>query len=153
MILIAAPIIKKKTFVPEDRVIKNKIPNEIPIKSPINIIMSNDISEKEDYQQKIALLKEFIDDVEFLNDIHEIEKDFQDVDFEDSPSWNFTGLDKDSIILCFQIRTIDKSRLLKHLGKIEDETVKQSVTNALKFQLDLWGKFLGFVNIFERAGI
>ena len=30
------------------------------------------------------------------------------------------GLEKESIVLCYQIRTLDKKRLTKEIGKIED---------------------------------
>lgn len=46
-------------------------------------------------------------------------------------------LDKDSIVLCYQIRTIDKKRLIKKLGFIDDEQIKTEILNALSFQLGL----------------
>jgi mRNA interferase MazF len=48
-----------------------------------------------------------------------------------------TGLRVDSIALCFQIRTLDKKRLHREMGKIEDQTLQQSIHQALRFQLDL----------------
>jgi mRNA interferase MazF len=45
------------------------------------------------------------------------------------------GLTLNSIALCYQIRTLDKRRLTKMFGVIEDETVKQSIVDALHFQL------------------
>lgn len=45
------------------------------------------------------------------------------------------GIEKDSIILCYQIRTIDKSRLQKRIGKIEDNDIRRSIVDALCFQL------------------
>jgi len=44
---------------------------------------------------------------------------------------------KDSIALCYQIRTIDKRRLIKKLGEIKDEKIKQEIINALSFQLGI----------------
>ena len=46
------------------------------------------------------------------------------------------GLSKDSVILTGQVRAIAKSRLLKHLGKLQAETMKQ-VEQALKIALSL----------------
>jgi mRNA interferase MazF len=46
-------------------------------------------------------------------------------------------LDKDSIVLCYQIRTIDKKRLIKKLGDIKDDDVKSGIIDALSFQLGL----------------
>jgi len=47
------------------------------------------------------------------------------------------GLRYDSIVLCYQIRTLDKSRLVKSLGKIEDLDIKESIIEALSFQLSI----------------
>ena len=44
-------------------------------------------------------------------------------------------LDKDSLVLCYQIRTIDKQRLITKLGEIMDESIKQEILGALSFQL------------------
>jgi mRNA interferase MazF len=46
-------------------------------------------------------------------------------------------LDKDSIALCYQIRTIDKKRLITRLGEVKDELVKQDILDALSFQLGM----------------
>ncbi len=46
-------------------------------------------------------------------------------------------LDKDSIVLCYQIRTIDKKRLIKKIGEIKDDNVKNEIIDALSFQLGL----------------
>lgn len=46
-------------------------------------------------------------------------------------------LDKDSIVLCYQIRTIDKKRLIKKLGDIKDGDVRAEIIDALSFQLGL----------------
>jgi len=49
---------------------------------------------------------------------------------------NEGGLDKDSFILLNQIRTIDKKRLLKKIGKLKKSTMVK-VDIALKFSLGL----------------
>jgi mRNA interferase MazF len=46
------------------------------------------------------------------------------------------GLAKDSVVLTGQVRAIAKSRLLKHLGELRPETMKQ-VEDALKITLNL----------------
>tara|TARA_Y100000034_G_C6744869_1_gene330729 strand:- start:72 stop:416 length:345 start_codon:yes stop_codon:yes gene_type:complete len=51
------------------------------------------------------------------------------------PSKN-TKLDKDSTILLNQIRTIDKSRIVKKLGKL-DISIMRKVEMAIKVSLDL----------------
>jgi mRNA interferase MazF len=48
-----------------------------------------------------------------------------------------SGLNKDSIVLCYQIRTIDKQRIIKKIGEITDPTIMIEVNNALSFQLGL----------------
>ena len=48
-----------------------------------------------------------------------------------------TGLPLESIILCQQIRTLDKKRLIKHLGTIEDEMLHEEILEALSFQLGM----------------
>ena len=50
------------------------------------------------------------------------------------------GLDKESILLCYQIRTLDKIRLTRMIGKIETWELKQNILNALNFQLGLSSK-------------
>lgn len=47
------------------------------------------------------------------------------------------GLERESIALCHQIRTIDKRRLSKSYGKISKEKIKKEINNALGFQLGL----------------
>jgi mRNA interferase MazF len=47
------------------------------------------------------------------------------------------GLEKESIILCQQIRTLDKKRLIKLLGSLNDSTLQKDVAEALRFQLGL----------------
>ena len=47
------------------------------------------------------------------------------------------GLEKDSIVLCYQIRTLDKRRLIRDLGKIEDFSLQEEIIDALCFQLGI----------------
>ncbi len=49
---------------------------------------------------------------------------------------SISKLDKDSTILLNQIRTIDKSRILKKISKLDYETMKK-VDSAIKISLDL----------------
>jgi len=46
------------------------------------------------------------------------------------------GLNKDSVILCEQIRTIDKKRLMQLLGEL-DESYMEKVNEALSISLEL----------------
>jgi mRNA interferase MazF len=48
-----------------------------------------------------------------------------------------SGLDKDSIVICYQIRTIDKRRLIKEIGKIDDIDLCGEIIEALCFQLGI----------------
>ena len=48
-----------------------------------------------------------------------------------------SGLPNESIILCHQIRTLDKTRLTNFNGSIENSNIKQEIEEALSFQLDL----------------
>ncbi|MDX6532240.1 MAG: mRNA interferase MazF [Blastocatellia bacterium] len=45
------------------------------------------------------------------------------------------GLDVESIILCYQIRTLDKQRLIKRLGVLGETNLRAEVLAALRFQL------------------
>lgn len=47
------------------------------------------------------------------------------------------GLTNESIALCFQIRTLDKRRLTRRIGLIENQSLRIEVLNALKFQLEI----------------
>jgi len=47
------------------------------------------------------------------------------------------GLTTDSIALCYQVRTLDKTRLEKHLGELTDTTLRMQIQSALRFQLEL----------------
>ena len=47
------------------------------------------------------------------------------------------GLTSESIVLCYQIRTLDKQRLGRKFGKLEDKVLQNNILDALKFQLDM----------------
>lgn len=47
------------------------------------------------------------------------------------------GLDKDSVALCHQIRTIDKRRLMKLYGKVNDQGIQKAIHESLCFQLGI----------------
>ena len=47
------------------------------------------------------------------------------------------GLEKESIALCHQIRTIDKKRLSKHYGHLSKKSLQKKVIEALKFQIGI----------------
>jgi mRNA interferase MazF len=47
------------------------------------------------------------------------------------------GLYVESIILCYQIRTLDKKRLKRNLGKIDDLVIQEEIINSLCFQLGI----------------
>ena len=47
------------------------------------------------------------------------------------------GLKMDSIVLCYQIRTIDKSRIIRIIGKIKDPVIEDNIIEALSFQLGI----------------
>lgn len=47
------------------------------------------------------------------------------------------GLTSDSIVLCYQIRTLDKQRLQKQFGTLTDPQLKEGVLTALCFQLGI----------------
>lgn len=48
-----------------------------------------------------------------------------------------SGLEKESIVLCYQIRTLDKKRLVKLYGKLKDELLQQEILSAISFQLGI----------------
>ena len=50
---------------------------------------------------------------------------------------NNFGLQYESIILVYQIRTIDKRRLINLYGTVNDNSIKTDIEEALKFQLGL----------------
>ena len=45
------------------------------------------------------------------------------------------GLEAESIVLCYQIRTLDKQRLMKQLGLLDDSQRLADIIAALCFQL------------------
>jgi mRNA interferase MazF len=47
------------------------------------------------------------------------------------------GLKVDSIALCYQIRTLDKSRLEQDLGHLTDAGLRREILAAIRFQLEL----------------
>jgi mRNA interferase MazF len=47
------------------------------------------------------------------------------------------GLRMDSIALCYQIRTLDKSRLEQDLGELKDIGLQRELLEAIRFQLDM----------------
>jgi mRNA interferase MazF len=47
------------------------------------------------------------------------------------------GLKRESIVLCYQIRTLDKARLLSKLGEVKDEKKKDEILESLCFQLGI----------------
>ena len=47
------------------------------------------------------------------------------------------GLRVDSIALCYQIRTLDKSRLEQDLGELNDTGLQRQLLEAIRFQLDM----------------
>jgi mRNA interferase MazF len=47
------------------------------------------------------------------------------------------GLPLDSIVLCYQIRTLDKRRLEQPLGSVSDQSLQSAIAEAVRFQLDL----------------
>ena len=50
---------------------------------------------------------------------------------------NSYGLSNESIILCHQIRTLDKRRLSKKYGEITNDGIKEEIIAALCFQLGI----------------
>lgn len=47
------------------------------------------------------------------------------------------GLDVESVVLCYQIRTVDKRRLIKQFGILDDSQVCADIIAALRFQLSI----------------
>ena len=50
---------------------------------------------------------------------------------------NTCGLKNESIILSYQIRTLDKSRLIRKIGTIDNFELQNKITSALLFQLGI----------------
>ncbi len=52
-----------------------------------------------------------------------------------------SGLEKDSVVLVEQIRTLDKSRLIRKVGHLSNRTmelIKESIKTNLKLRIDLF---------------
>ena len=47
------------------------------------------------------------------------------------------GLRLDSIALCYQIRTLDKNRLEREVGELDEKDLQQAILEAIRFQLDM----------------
>lgn len=47
------------------------------------------------------------------------------------------GLSAESIALCYQIRTLDKQRLIKSFGSLDNANLRAEILTALRFQLAL----------------
>ena len=47
------------------------------------------------------------------------------------------GLTSESIVLCYQIRTLDKQRLMRKFGDLNDKSLQNQILEALKFQLEI----------------
>ncbi len=47
------------------------------------------------------------------------------------------GLYKKSIVLCYQIRTLDKRRMIRGIGEIRDLEAQQDIVDVLCFQLGI----------------
>ena len=47
------------------------------------------------------------------------------------------GLEKESIVLCYQIRTLDKKRFTKEIGKIDNLEQQEAIIDALCLQLGI----------------
>jgi len=48
-----------------------------------------------------------------------------------------TGLPRDSLALCYQIRTLDKKRLIKKIGEINDQELQEDIKESISFQLGI----------------
>ena len=51
-------------------------------------------------------------------------------------------LQKESMILTFQLRTVDKSRFIKKIWEINDLKTKENIKNSLKITLDIDDEFM-----------
>ncbi len=47
------------------------------------------------------------------------------------------GLTSESIVLCYQIRTLDKQRFIKPFGTLDDVGLRDAILTALLFQLNI----------------
>lgn len=50
---------------------------------------------------------------------------------------NTAGLPHESIVLCYQIRTLDKRRLTRAFGQVDVLALRDAIIKALEFQLGL----------------
>jgi mRNA interferase MazF len=50
---------------------------------------------------------------------------------------NTAGLPSESIALCYQVRTLDKRRLIKIYGSISESSLQLQIFSSLKFQLGM----------------
>lgn len=48
-----------------------------------------------------------------------------------------TGLELESIVLCHQIRTLDKRRLVKHIGEVSSTLLQSEILEAVRFHLGI----------------
>jgi mRNA interferase MazF len=46
------------------------------------------------------------------------------------------GLEKESLILAYQVKTIDKKRLAQKIGKVSSKSMRKEIIDALVYQLD-----------------
>ena len=84
-------------------------------------------------QYKKAMIEASKDKL-YLKDMEDIENDFKYVDFEKSIyKWTFFEheLEKPSILLCQQIRTISKERLVKKLTTISSFKTQEKILQIL----------------------
>ncbi len=63
------------------------------------------------------------------------------------------GLTLDSIALCYQIRTLDKRRLTEVFGVIDDEDLRRSILDALRFQLGIQKLDSGNCDLKSQKGV
>ncbi len=47
------------------------------------------------------------------------------------------GLTTESIVLCYQIRTLDRQRFIQPFGTLDDAGLREAILTALRFQLDI----------------
>ena len=47
------------------------------------------------------------------------------------------GLINESIVLCYQIRTLDKKRLIRDMGIIDEPDLQECIIDSLSFQLGI----------------
>ncbi len=50
---------------------------------------------------------------------------------------NTAGLNNESIVLCYQVRTLDKQRLVRKFGILSDNILQNQIIESFKFQLEL----------------